>query len=69
LESQYFINNDETIEGDKTWLSSQVANFFDTGIHELDYDEKQLKYVCISFLHNNIIFSLLFLLIHDWTLL
>jgi hypothetical protein len=47
------------MEGVKTWLSSQVADFFDTGIQTLipqydkclnsggDYFEKWLKYECI----------------------
>jgi hypothetical protein len=29
--SQCLNNNEELMEGVKTWLSSQVANFFDTG--------------------------------------
>jgi hypothetical protein len=49
----------ELMEGVKTWLSLQVADFFDTGIQTLilrykclncgggDYVEKWLKYVCI----------------------
>jgi hypothetical protein len=32
LGSQRFSNNEELTEGVKTWLISQVANFFDTGI-------------------------------------
>jgi hypothetical protein len=32
--SQHF-NNEELIEGVKTWPSSQVADFFDTGIQKL----------------------------------
>jgi hypothetical protein len=50
LRSQPF-NNNELIEGVKKWLSSQAADFFDTGIQKLvpqykyfnsegDYDEK-----------------------------
>jgi hypothetical protein len=31
LGSQSFSNNDELIEGIKTWLSSRAADFFDTG--------------------------------------
>jgi hypothetical protein len=34
-ESQHFNNNDELMEGVKTWLSSQAADFFDTGKQEL----------------------------------
>jgi hypothetical protein len=34
LGSQRF-NNNELMEGVKTWLSSQEADFFDTGIQEL----------------------------------
>jgi hypothetical protein len=30
LGSQLFINNEELMEGVKTWLSSQAADFFDT---------------------------------------
>jgi hypothetical protein len=30
--SQRFNNNEELMEGVKTWLNSQAANFFDTGI-------------------------------------
>jgi hypothetical protein len=55
--SQRFNNNEEFMEGVKTWLRSQAENFFDIGIKELiprydkffnsggDYVEKQLKYV------------------------
>jgi hypothetical protein len=32
LQSQRFNNNEELMEGVKTWLSSQAADFFDTGI-------------------------------------
>jgi hypothetical protein len=60
------------MKGVKTWLRSQVANFFDTGIQKLitrydkclnsrsDYVEKWLKYACIL-VYNNF-FSLLALL-------
>jgi histone-lysine N-methyltransferase SETMAR len=34
LGSQRF-NNNELMEGVKTWLSSQAADFFDTGIQKL----------------------------------
>jgi hypothetical protein len=61
------------MEGVKSWLSLQAADFFDTGIQKLispydkclssggDYVEKQLKYVRI-FVYNNFCFSLLVLL-------
>jgi transposase len=63
LGSQHF-NNNELMEGVKTWLSSQAGNFFDTGTQKRtprydrclnsgsDYVEKYLKYVH-SFLYNN----------------
>jgi polysaccharide deacetylase 2 family uncharacterized protein YibQ len=35
LGSQRFNNNEEFMEAVKTWLSSQVADFFDTGIENL----------------------------------
>jgi hypothetical protein len=35
LESQHFKNNEELMEGVKTWLSSMMADFFDTGIQKL----------------------------------
>jgi hypothetical protein len=35
LGSQHFNNNEELIEGVKMWLSSQVADFFDTGTQKL----------------------------------
>jgi histone-lysine N-methyltransferase SETMAR len=35
LGSQRFNNNEELAEGVKTWLSSQAAGFFDTGIQKL----------------------------------
>jgi transposase len=58
LRSQRFNNNKELIEGVKTWLSSQVADFFDTSIKKLippykylnsggAYFEKSLTYVRI----------------------
>jgi transposase len=58
LRSQRF-NDNELLEGVKTWLSSQVADFFHTGIQKLisrydkclnsggDYFEKWFKYVRI----------------------
>jgi histone-lysine N-methyltransferase SETMAR len=56
LEPQCF-NNNELMEGVKTYLSSQAAPFFDTGIQKLipqyeclnsssDYVEKWLRYAC-----------------------
>jgi hypothetical protein len=35
LGSQRFNNTEELMEGVKTWLSSQAADFFDTGIQKL----------------------------------
>jgi hypothetical protein len=35
LGSQRFNNNDEFMDGVKIWLSSQAADFFDTGLQEL----------------------------------
>jgi histone-lysine N-methyltransferase SETMAR len=35
LRSQLFSSNEALMEGVKTWLSSQAADFFDTGIHKL----------------------------------
>jgi hypothetical protein len=35
LESERFSNNEELMEGFKMWLSSQAADFFDTGIKKL----------------------------------
>jgi hypothetical protein len=35
LRSQRFNNYEELMEGVKTWLSSQAADFFDTGIQKL----------------------------------
>jgi hypothetical protein len=35
LGSQCFNNNEELMEGVKTWLSSQAADLFDTGIQNL----------------------------------
>jgi hypothetical protein len=35
LGSQHFNNNEESVEGVKMCLSSQAANFFDTGIQKL----------------------------------
>jgi hypothetical protein len=32
LRSQRFDNNEELMDGAKTWLSSQAEEFFDTGI-------------------------------------
>jgi hypothetical protein len=59
LGSQRFNSNEELIEGVKTWLRPQAADFFDTGMQKLiprydkclnfggDYVEKQIKYVRI----------------------
>jgi hypothetical protein len=58
LGSQCF-NNNELMEGVKTWLSSQAADFFDNGIQKRiprynkglnaggDYIEKWLKCTCV----------------------
>jgi hypothetical protein len=35
LGSQHFNSNEELMEGVKTWLSSQAADFFDAGIQKL----------------------------------
>jgi hypothetical protein len=35
LGSQHFNNSKELMEGVETWLSSQVADFFDTGIQKV----------------------------------
>jgi hypothetical protein len=35
LGSQHFNNNEELLDGIKTWLGSQAADFFDTGIQKL----------------------------------
>jgi hypothetical protein len=35
MASQGFNNNGELMEGVETWLSSQAADFFDTGIQKL----------------------------------
>jgi hypothetical protein len=43
LRSQRFINNEELMEGVKTWLSSQEAEFFDKGIQKLIP-----RYKCLS---------------------
>jgi hypothetical protein len=62
LRSQRFDNNEELIEDGETWPSSQVADFFDTGIQKFtalydkclnsggDYVEKQLMYVHIFYI-------------------
>jgi hypothetical protein len=35
LRSRRFNNNEELMEGDKTWQSSQAADFFDTDIQKI----------------------------------
>jgi hypothetical protein len=37
LSSQRFSDNEELMEGVKTWLSSQAADFFDTGITKANF--------------------------------
>jgi hypothetical protein len=39
--SQHFNSNEELMEGVRTWLSSQAADFFDIGIQKLipQYDK------------------------------
>jgi hypothetical protein len=54
LWSQRFNNNEELMEGVKTWLSSQAADFFDTGMQNL------IPRVGISYII--IFFSFIFLL-------
>jgi hypothetical protein len=67
------------MESVKTWLSSQAADFFHTGIQKViprykcrnfvgDYAEKYLKYVRI-FLYIISFFLLLVLLVAHWSLL
>jgi hypothetical protein len=34
LQSQCFKNNEELMKGIKMWMTSQTADFFDTGIHK-----------------------------------
>jgi transposase len=43
LRSQRFNNNEELIEGVKTWLNSQAADFFDRGMQKLIP-----RYKCLS---------------------
>jgi histone-lysine N-methyltransferase SETMAR len=43
LQSQCFNNNEELMESVKTWLRSQVADFFDTGIQKLIPRYKYLR--------------------------
>jgi hypothetical protein len=43
LKSQCFNSNEELMEGVKTWLSSQVADFFDIGIQKLIFQYKCLN--------------------------
>jgi histone-lysine N-methyltransferase SETMAR len=71
LRSQRFSSNEELMEGAKTWLSSQMADFFDIGKKKTiprydkclnsggDYVEKLHKYVNI-FLYNKIFSRCLF---------
>jgi hypothetical protein len=44
LGSQHFSNNEELMEGVKSWLSSQATDFFDTGIQKLIP-----RYKCLSY--------------------
>jgi hypothetical protein len=44
LRSQRFNNNEELMEGVKTWLSSRAADFFDTGKQKLIP-----RYDCLNF--------------------
>jgi hypothetical protein len=46
LKPHHFDNNEELTEGFKTWLSSQVADFFDTGIQLLIPRQKCLICGC-----------------------
>jgi hypothetical protein len=75
LRSQRFNNDDELMEGVKMWLSSQPADFFDTGTQTLlprhdeclnsnnNYNEKQMKCsMYVLFAYNNFFSSLLVLL-------
>jgi hypothetical protein len=68
LRSQHFNNNEELMEGVKTWLSSQVANVFDTGIKNLFPDATSASIPAVTtlrssssmyvfFVHNNIFLS------------
>jgi hypothetical protein len=45
LQSQGFSNNKELMEGVKTWLSSPMADFLDTGI----YNHIPCYDMCLSF--------------------
>jgi hypothetical protein len=78
LGSQCFNNNEELMEGVKMWLSSQLADFFETGTKNLFPDKSasipvvtmlrsslSMYFFCIEY----ILFSLLVLLIAHWRLL
>jgi hypothetical protein len=68
LGSQHFSNNEELMEGAKTWLSSQEADFFDTGIQNLFPNTTTISVLAVtmlrsslsmyvSFIYNNIFFT------------
>jgi hypothetical protein len=70
LGSQHFNNNEELMEGVKTWLSSQAADFFHTGIQNLfpDITSASIPVVItfrsslsmyVFFVYNTFFFSLL----------
>jgi hypothetical protein len=44
--TQLFNNSDEWTEVVKTWLSSQAANFFDTGIQNFSPIRQALQFRC-----------------------
>jgi hypothetical protein len=54
LESQYLNNNEELMEGVKTWLSSQAADFFDTGEQKFISDTRNASIPAMTKLKSSI---------------
>jgi hypothetical protein len=73
LGSQRFNNNEELMEGFKTWLSSQAADFCDTGIQKLIPHTTNSSVPAVTTLRSSrsvyVSFSLLVLVTAHWILL
>jgi hypothetical protein len=54
LGSQCFNNNNEFMEGVRTWLSSQVADFFDSGIQTLFPDTINASITAVTTLRSSL---------------
>jgi hypothetical protein len=54
VRSQYFNHNEELMEGVKMWLSSQAADFFDTGIQKVITQYHKCSILAVTMLRSSL---------------